>query len=39
MKDEEYTALLEAEVAERNFTVNDAALNKYSPKWLEKNMG
>lgn len=39
MKDTEYTELIETEKNSRTFTVNEAAQNKYSPSWMEKNAG
>ena len=39
MKDTEYTELVKTEMGKRTFTVNDAAQNKYSPSWMEKNAG
>ena len=39
MRDEQYTQLMEAEEEKINFTINEAAINKYSPNWLEKQLG
>ncbi|MGI6260352.1 MAG: hypothetical protein ACOYJR_00745 [Acutalibacteraceae bacterium] len=39
IKDTEYTELIEKEMSNRTFTVNEAAQNKYSPSWMEKSAG
>ena len=37
MKDSEYSELIASEKGKLTFTVNEAAQNKYSPSWMEKN--